>query len=397
VPIPFQRCTRALDSERDTRSAIALAFVVVFVGAAVAWSMLARVTIFETTDAARIETVPGVHIIQTQVAGRLVATHIALDQEVREGAVLVELDAQNEILELDEERAKLASLTEQLVALRSERDSLARALVEHRSETPAALREAESRRSESEVTAAFAEGERLRVLRLHDAGAVSEFDMARARAEALERRAAADALGSAAVRLRSEKSALLSERVSAIARLEREDARIAGDVATTTANVQRLEHAVSLRTIRAPVSGRLAQINDLQIGAVLQEATRIGAIVPRGELRVVAKFPAAASLGRLHPGQPAWLRLEGFPWTEYGKTEATVVHVGNEEVEGKIRVELAVNRATAPPHIEHGLAATVEVAVDRIAPASLLVRVATRRLTGVIGADPAQPSDAASR
>jgi membrane fusion protein (multidrug efflux system) len=339
--------------------------------------------VFETTELARLEASPGVHVIQTVVAGRVASTRMALGKAVEAGDVLVELDAQNELSQLDEERAKLASLSGQLTALYSERDNSEHALREHQSELPVALREADLRRDESESSAAFAEGERHRIGRLHDVGAVNEAELERALAEARQRRAAADALGSAAERLRSSGPAQQSERIAAIARLDRESARVAGDIAVARANIRRLEHVVSERTILAPVSGRLAQVNDVQVGAVLEEGTRLGAVVPAGELRVVARFPASSALGRLQPGQKAWLRLEGFPWTEYGKTAATVATVGNEQVDDKIRVELTVAPATSWARLQHGLAGTVEVEVERIAPAALLARITMRRLTGV--------------
>ena len=66
---------------------------------------------------------------------------------------------------------------------------------------------------------------------------------------------------------------------------------------------------------------------------------KLGSIVPPGERRAVTQFPVAA-VGRLRPGQPARLRLEGFPWTQYGMVGARVAEVGNEPTAGLIRVEL---------------------------------------------------------
>ena len=42
------------------------------------------------------------------------------------------------------------------------------------------------------------------------------------------------------------------------------------------------------------------------------ELDALGTVSQRGELKLVADFPAAA-LGRIQPGQAAGLRLDGFP------------------------------------------------------------------------------------
>jgi membrane fusion protein (multidrug efflux system) len=106
----------------------------------------------------------------------------------------------------------------------------------------------------------------------------------------------------------------------------------------------------------------------------------LGSIVPAGEPRAIGLFPATV-VGRIRPGQPARLRLEGFPWTQYGTLSATVAAVGNEPQAtanpGLIRVEfaLAENRDSLIP-LEHGLPGSAEVEVERVAPAVLVLRAA---------------------
>jgi hypothetical protein len=77
------------------------------------------------------------------------------------------------------------------------------------------------------------------------------------------------------------------------------------------------------------------------------------------------------------------LRLDGFPWTEYGSISATVTHVGSEVRDGRIRVELAVNTNSVNRiPMQHGLPGTVHVQVERISPASLVLRVVGRGFGG---------------
>ena len=101
------------------------------------------------------------------------------------------------------------------------------------------------------------------------------------------------------------------------------------------------------RSIRAPVNGRLGEVANIPAGSVVREGEKPAAVVPSGELRIVANFQPADALGRIQPGQPARLRLDGFPWTKYGSVSATVTRIASEVRGRQIRVELAVNPNSA--------------------------------------------------
>jgi hypothetical protein len=99
-------------------------------------------------------------------------------------------------------------------------------------------------------------------------------------------------------------------------------------------------------------------------------------IIP-GMLKIMTDFLPPAALGRIQPGQPARLRLEGFPWTQYGAVAATVASVASEVRDGQVRVELAVRSdAASPIPLQHGLPGTIEVEVDHVSPATLVLRTA---------------------
>jgi Cation efflux system protein CusB domain 1 len=96
-----------------------------------------------------------------------------------------------------------------------------------------------------------------------------------------------------------------------------------------------------------------------------------------GMLKIMTDFLPPAALGRIQPGQPARLRLDGFPWTQYGAVSATVASVASEVRDGWVWVELAVRPDAAPPiPLQHGLPGTVEVEVDRVSPTTLILRTA---------------------
>jgi membrane fusion protein (multidrug efflux system) len=150
---------------------------------------------------------------------------------------------------------------------------------------------------------------------------------------------------------------------------------------TAAATVERLAHEIERRRIRAPMAGRLREIAELRIGSVVREGDRLAAVVPWGELQVVADFLPPSALGRIRVGQSARLRLEGFPWTQYGSLAATVRRVASEVRNGRVRVELSLDPDHASPiPLQHGLPGSVEVQVERLAPATLVLRAAGKLL-----------------
>ena len=119
----------------------------------------------------------------------------------------------------------------------------------------------------------------------------------------------------------------------------------------------------------------------LQIGTFVKAGDKLGAVVPAGSLKLVADFLPAVALGRVQAGQPARLRLDSFPWTQYGSLAATVSSVASEVRDGRVRVELAVDSEPAARlPLQHGLRGTVEVEVERVAPATLVLRAAGQLL-----------------
>ena len=91
-------------------------------------------------------------------------------------------------------------------------------------------------------------------------------------------------------------------------------------------------------------------------------------------------------------GQKARMRLEGFPWSQYGSVPATVHLVAGEMRNGFIEVELDLNTDVNPGVVfQHGLPGTVEV--ERLSPATLLLRAVGRRM----GFDPPAPQEQVSR
>jgi multidrug resistance efflux pump len=379
MAVEFSRSMRALAADAGRRSLVGLLLAAGLLGAWGAWFFLARVATYEVSETARLEADRAVHPVEAPVAGRIVATRLVLSQEVQAGDVLVELDTKAQRLQLEEERTRLAASASQLAVLRKEISAEEQARGQERQEMGAALQEARARHRETEAMARFAQEEVTRQQRLHARGLVSEMNFLRAQAEAQQRRAAADALRLASSRLELNQRTRDSDRVVHLERLKRAATQFEGELATIAATIERLEYEIERRRIRAPVAGQLGEVAVLQTGSVVQEKDTLGVVVSPGGFKIVADFPPPPAVGRVRPGQPARLRLIGFPWPQYGSIPAVVERVASEPRSGRIRVELTSYPAPASPiPFQHGLPGTVEVEVDRVSPATLALRAAGR-------------------
>jgi membrane fusion protein (multidrug efflux system) len=375
----FSRTVRSLEEPgRRRRWAALLASAVLLLWAA--WFLLGRVTVYEVTDKGRLEVKSTAHAVAAVVPGQVVETHLAIGREVTAGEVLVVLDAEAERLAHRERQARRSSLQARLEALQYQLLAEKEALEVQHQARDVALKAAKGQEAAAEALAVFAKREVDMLSRLQTHNAASTEELRKAQSEAESRRIGVHVLELEATRLEQDRLVQEGDRKVQIAKLDREAVDLQGDILAEEAAIRRLEHEVELRVVRAPVSGRLGEVVEHPVGSVVQAAEKLGSIVPPGAPRVVTHFPVAA-VGRLHSGQPARLRLEGFSWTQYGTVAATVAEVGNEASGGMIRVELALDAdQTAPVPLEHGLPCSAEVEVERVCPAILVLRAAGQLL-----------------
>ena len=373
----FPRVEKALRVDGALRSNLAIGSVLALGVAWLTWASVARLTRYEVSDNARLEVASAPFPVQANISGTLAASHLTLGHEVQAGDILVELDSRAEQLSLAEQRTRLNAIQPQLAALRTQMQSQSAGRNDEQQVATVSERAAQAQYEDANAQASLAEQEWQRANQLRREGILSEAEAQRAKTAAASKRAAADAVKAAAsqvapdLQVRQRDREIQSNQTAAgISKLE-------ADSMAAAAEVSRLEYEIERRRIRAAASGRLSECAVLRAGSHVNEGDRLGVILPGGKLQVVAEFQPSAALGKVRPGQPGVLRLQGFPWAQYGVINTRVSNVAGEIRDGRVRVELAVV-SSIPSRIpsQHGLPGSVEVEVERLTPAALVLRSA---------------------
>ena len=348
MPTSFSRSLRSLEADRFGGSLLGIAVGLSLLLAWFAWFALARVALYEVSDVARLEVDVEPHEVMSLISGRVIRNDMVLGREVEKGELLIALDALGTQYELEETNAEARGGADQL------------------------------QRLGLEISAQ-------RQARLNEEGLLAKAEADAAATAHLQRVKAAQALESSVERMDGEWQVDLAENRAELARLERELSRLESAVQSLDAVEDRLEHTLSLHQLRAPVAGRIGDLVTLKVSEVVSAGQHLGTIIPSGDVHVVAEFAPHRALGRIRSGQPAKLRLEGFSWVQYGAVPATVSRVGSEPSGGTIRVELRLDDPDAfPVELSHGLPGIIEVEVERISPAALVLRAAGNKLSNPV-------------
>lgn len=377
MPIPFNNTLRAIQSDGSAGERVLWAGLAVLAVVWALWMGLASVTIREISQSARLEARLAPHRVAATVAGRATSSGLVIDRRVAAGEVLVVLDAVDLDLKRAEELGRGAAVARRIEALREE--IAARVLARDReTETAgAAVEAAGHRRREAEIALEAAREAERRVGRLNAVGSASAVDAARTRSEVLRLAALFDGTAAEIRRIETAALARSAEQTAQLAALGQTLAALEGDLAASRTVVARFDAEIAARTLRAPVDGRLGDVKPLRPGDYVAEGETLATIVPEGDLLAVATFRPAQAVGRIRPGQTAGLRLDTYPWARFGAVPATVLRVGTEVRDDRVRVEFAIDPDATPAIVvQHGMTGVIDVSVDSLTPAALVLRSA---------------------
>jgi hemolysin D len=153
-------------------------------------------------------------------------------------------------------------------------------------------------------------------------------------------------------------------------------ARLQSEIATA-------ELALQHTTITAPVAGTITTLDVKSTGAVLQAGQVIATISPRGARLLVEAHMQNKDIAFIEKGLPAKLKIDAFPFQDYGIVDGTVIEVSPDAQTDKdsnsfYKVMIAprqteINAKGKSMPLRPGLALTAEVVTERKSILSLIL------------------------
>ena len=383
----FTRTTRSLSNDSSKYALVFWLLGAILLSAWLTWFFYSKITVYELSAKARLEINRSPNPIATTVSGTIIGLSVSLGQNVKAGDVLIELDASAEKLRLKEELARLDALPSQIANLKNEITAQEQSKIIDYQGSLAATQSARSRFKEASTAADFANENYRRLSGLKNKGSVPVIEILKAQMESSKLDSVKNALLADIHRMEMDAKTKVTQKQSQIENLKREVAKMIGELATTQVTIRRLQLDVDKHLIKASVNGTIGDMPPIQVGSVIAAGEKLGFVVAKGEFRIVADFNPASVLGRVHKGQFSQMRLDGFPWTQYGGIKAKVSKVASEIRDNLIRVELIPEfKNSSPITFQHGLPGTVEVSIEQTSPAILVLRA-----VGQIMANPKPP------
>ncbi|MCJ2163451.1 MULTISPECIES: HlyD family type I secretion periplasmic adaptor subunit [unclassified Pseudodesulfovibrio] len=110
-------------------------------------------------------------------------------------------------------------------------------------------------------------------------------------------------------------------------------AEVTTKIESLTQELKKAHQANMLQSITAPVAGRVQQLAVHTIGGVVTPAQPLMILVPEDfKLEVEANI-LNKDIGFVHEGQQVEIKLEAFPFTEYGIIDGTLRHVSSDAIQ----------------------------------------------------------------
>lgn len=375
MAVKLSRTVRALhqDSPRFAHVLWMIAFVMVAIW--LAWFIGGRVSVYQVSKKARIEVAAAAHTIAPLTAGKINTTWLVIGKQVKAGEILVQLDDQVERLALKEVEAKLQGLPAQIAGIQQEINSVSSAKLQGQHTLVAAKQSAQFHAEEIAVAEKFAQENAKRLHEESEIGGVARIEAMKAAAEADKLKASSLALNAEVVRVERDAMTRAEQDQAQIEKLKQHILSFEAEQRLAEVEAERLRVELRKRVLRAPIAGRVGEVLTLKTGSYVAEGQRLASIVPQGQVMIVAEFAPADVSGKLRPGQDSVMRLDGFPWAQYGMVKAKVSRVASEVHEGLIRVELTpIVDAQSQALIKHGLPGSVEVNIETLSPMWLALR-----------------------
>ena len=178
------------------------------------------------------------------------------------------------------------------------------------------------------------------------------------------RRRYAATVASAAAQIAALKETFVREAATNLAKAQDE-------IALRTEELTKADQKSRLQALRSPVGGTVQQLSVAAPGAVVKPADPIMVVVPEGGALVAEVMIANKDVGHVRVGQPVEVKLEAYPFTDYGTVRGRLEWVANDAVQdeklgliyqARVRLEHhAIQSGDRTVRLAPGLAATADI------------------------------------
>lgn len=372
--LPFEMSLSSL-RDRDSATRVLTTLLVLLTSAWGVWMFFGTIPVYATSTAARVEVEKRSNRIDAPSPGKLLTVSAKLGAKVQTNDVLFVIDHEVEKKKIEEHRARLAMIEPEMQVLERVLQARGEVIAESNREMRSAVDEGKARERSGASASALAEDEAARVKKLYATGTLTEVEWLRSLSEADRKRAEKQALSVGVERIRGEFRTRVSYEKTKIEELRRELVALDTHRRSLEANLAVLETEIQKRIVRAPLAGVIAELGEVNVGGVVKEGERLCSILPEGALRAVGQFDPSESLGRIKKDQWAQIRLDAFPWGQYGTVRAKVSETAREVREGRVMVTFDTMLAQESAIVlSHVLTGQIEVLVDRVTPWQLVRR-----------------------
>lgn len=338
---------------------------------AILWSFIGKVDVVavasgKTVPAANVKTIQPIEI------GSIRAIHVRNGQHVAKGQLLVELDptlagadeaqSQQELLSANVVSARNAALLQHLAGRTArfiapantppevantqeeyvrraigEYEAQKASLIQQRAEETAGLASAEAELAKLNMTLPLVDRQLAARQELADRGYFSkirllEYEQLRVEhGQNIEVQRAAAAKARASIGMLDAELAKLRESFARGAIKEQTEADDKSALAAE--ELRKSTRRRDFQALRAPVSGTVQQLAVTTIGGVVQAAQPIMIIVPDDAEVEVEALILNKDIGFVREGQPVRVKLEAFPFTDYGILEGVVETISRDAID----------------------------------------------------------------
>ena len=314
----------------------------------------------------------------------LVAVPVRLGAHVGTGDLLVQFDALPLENDLDLLRQRAQKFAAERDSLRDEMSSLDAVAKNEAEEYDRAMDGLRARLAETVARIQHAENAERMYTELGSQKRIDQLTLSQARSNLEQARRSLEAERAELLEKNAAKQRALNQIASDHARLDGKLAQLTGAIAELDPQIRQLEHRIDELRLRAPFPGKIGAIAQLTVGQVVEPGTWLLTLVPEHGYEFEAHFVAAQAAGRVRVDQHARIEFFALPWTQYGMLDARVIRVGSEERDGRVRVDLELDRdAQLYGAVSHGLKGRATVLVEEVTLA--------RKLINLLGSPRLQP------